>query len=249
MKYCPNCGTGVDENNKFCSNCGQPLKIVNDNSNPNVAPQYHSQPPSKKRNSTGSIIVFVILLIILIFPAVRYFLNLPATNYKNGCVLYSNGAYEEAKECFLRLSDNYQNTHLYLILCDGHIYNYLMDDQIEELKNNLDFNDTKSLLLSDASIAGNFLMGYWSSDDGSKNMEVYLQGDTRHYDTNFGNWDKGNVFIKDGVFGIYQLKETMTNDEESIYDMEDLFRISILDKDRISIVLLKENERFVLNRE
>ncbi|MBR4393436.1 MAG: zinc-ribbon domain-containing protein [Oscillospiraceae bacterium] len=259
MKYCPNCGSPVEENSKFCSNCGKPLTGVANNTSTNQVQQSAPQAPAKKKKGSGA---WVFLLIIGAIFVYFLFFGIPKNKdniYKNGTICYNNKEYEQAKEYFSQLNEDYKDTHLYLTLCDGHIYEYLTDDELNELKQNLDFNDTKSLLVSDASIAGKYLLGYWSTEDGSKSLEVYEQGNARHFDTNgFGNWDAGWIYIKDGVFGMYRLKAGITHDdEENInveehledYDTEDLFRISILEKDKIAVVLLKDNKRFVLTRD
>ncbi len=267
MKYCPNCGTAIEDNNKFCSNCGQPLMDARSNADSTQAHQQYQQPPvqPKKRHTLRNILM-VIGIIAVIGWVYNFFTTPaidPATEYKNGCNYYNSKDYEKAKECFSQLDEEYKDTELYLILCNGHIHHFLNDEQIRTLKKNLDFNDTKSLLLSESPIAEQFLLGYWASENKSKSLEFYDAEDGRHVQTNLAqtsSWEKADSFyIIDGVFGLYMPKKDDKSKDDSEdsdlqeysdeFDRKDLFRISILDKDRIAVVVLKDDHRYILERD
>ena len=246
--YCHNCGAQIPDGAKYCTECGVNLA------------EY--EPKNKSKSKTNPLFLIVLLMLGGLFVYYWFFVLTPKnkeTEYKNACICYQNKDYEEALDRFSSLGEDYKDTHLYLILCEGHLYYYLTDDEINELKNNLDFNDTKNLLVSDTYIAGQFLAGYWSTEDGSKSIEVYEQGDSCYYETyGFGDWKADWIYIEDGVFGIYKLKKGITHDDEEDfniqehlddYDKVDLFRIFILGKNKIALVILKDNKRFVLTRD
>ncbi len=157
----------------------------------------------------------------------------------------------------LGINEDYKSTHLYLILCQGHIYDYLTDEQFDELTSNLDFNDTKSLLLTEP-IAAQFLDGYWTNDGGNKYIEFYQQGNYWNVHTNLDNsgtnWDNfESFFISEGIFGlefpINKEKGTETINPNDEFEKKELFRITILGKDKIAVVILKDNSRYVLTKD
>ena len=265
MNYCPNCGAAIEEGNKFCSNCGQPLTISRNNAN---QAQQGSQPEpvQKEKHHTLRTILMVIGAIVVIGWVYNFFTGGTVNydlEYKNGSLYYTNRDYEKAEECFSKLEDDYKDTGLYRALCQAHLYHFLTDDQLNELKRNLDFNDAKNVLVSDTHIAEKFLDGYWKTSSKSYTLEFYFTEDACHVETNLApssSWDKAESFyIKDGVFGLYMpKKEDQAKDagedsdqleDEDKYDRKDLFRISILEKNKIAVVILKDDSRHVLERD
>ena len=269
IRYCPHCGNAVSDNDKFCRSCGQSVVEVRNTADTRQAQQYYEQSPVQPQKHhtlrtilmvIGAIAVLGWLFNLFTEPAVDYDLE-----YKNGGLYYSNRDYEKAQECFLKLDEDYKDTKMYLTLCQGHLYQFLTDEQVNELKHNLDFNDAKTLLLSRSSIAESFLMGYWTNDKKTKSFELYDEGDKRHVQTNLASsssWDKAEGFyIIDGVFGLWMpKKEDKSDDKQEIaeseiiersdeYDRKDLFRISMLDEDKIAVVILKDDSRYTLTRD
>lgn len=258
MKYCPYCGTPLSNDMRFCPECGKPCGEIQNMGIP-VAP------PQKKRNK----IWLILLIIVGVIVVVSWYSNISfdptanyETDYNEGVSYYNRGNYSSASDCFQKVGDEYKSTYLYKILCEGHIHHELSDEQVNELKQHLDFADTKSVLLSDSHIAETFLLGYWTTENKSKRLEFYLQSDYCGVSTNLANsskWDKADSFyIIDGVFGLYLPKDGVSHDDEkaldlldidSEYDREDLFRISILSKDKIAVVVLDDDSRYVLERE
>lgn len=265
---------------RFCPKCGQQCVENRSNIQTDDIPQYTLKTPSqpKKSHFWRNLFAFVGVLAILFF-VYHYFID-PSVNYESnyirGSGYYDSGEYEKAREYFLKVNEDYKNTHLYLILCQGHIYDYLTDEQFDELTNNLDFNDTKSLFLTEP-IAAQFLDGYWTNDDGNKYLEFYKQGEYWNVHTNLDNsdtnWDNADSFYlsegifglefpikkekgKEGVFGLHSPKEGEDEEQgiETInpndeFEKKELFRITILGKDKIAVVILKDNSRYVLTRD
>ena len=176
------------------------------------------------------------------------------TDYNEGVSYYERKKNALAQEHFLKVSEDYKNTELYLILCAGHTRKNLTSEQVSVLKNNLDFCDAKSLFLSEP-LARKFLVGYWSDENGKKFLEFYEQEDSWGVSTNLGtsntDWDKAEYFyVEDSIFGLAFPKKSedeASNHQE--YENEDLFRITILNWDKISLVVLKDNSRYTLIRE
>ena len=105
--------------------------------------------------------------------------------------------------------------------------------------------------------------GYWKTSSKSYTLEFYFTEDACHVETNLApssSWDKAESFyIKDGVFGLYMPKKDDQSkdagedsdqlEDEDKYDRKDLFRISILEKNKIAVVILKDDSRHVLERD
>lgn len=72
MKFCPNCGNPVKENQKFCPECGSSLKEddVNTVSTPDESIETPTTPlpPLKKKHAPLSIIAFILSLTLLLSP-------------------------------------------------------------------------------------------------------------------------------------------------------------------------------------
>lgn len=268
MRYCPNCGSTTADSDKFCSNCGQPVTDLGANQiqQPEVQP--------KKRHIVRNIFLGIfaaigILVVALIVFGVYAVLSEPEIDvpsvYKDGCNYYNKAMYSEASDCFALIDEadgEYKDTELYIILCNAHLHHHLDNEQVKTLKRNIDFNDTKSVLLSDSSIAQQFLLGYWQTENKQKSLEIYAESDSIWVHTNLdnSNWDKAEgYYIIDGVFGLYmpkaenESKDDIENsdllEDTDEFDRNDLFRITIIDADKISAVILKDDSRYVLERE
>ena len=80
MKECPNCKTKVDNNNKFCTNCGSSLEVKQE---VQVAAQQPATEETKGKGvATASLILGIISLILsfvtwLFFPALILFITIP----------------------------------------------------------------------------------------------------------------------------------------------------------------------------
>ncbi len=255
MKYCPYCGTPLGNDMRFCPECGKPCS--------DTATVFVTEQTPTRRKSK---IWFVLLIVVGAVIGWSWYSNIffdPTANYETdyneGVSYYNRGNYSSARDCFKKVGEDYKSTYLYSILCEGHIHHELSDEQIKELKQHLDFADTKNLLLSDTSIAEGFLLGYWTTEDDKKVFEIYLQGDYCGVRTNIAHsskWDEAEGFyIKDGIFGLYLPKgEVESPDGKNPLsslksDKEDLFRITILNKDKIAVVVLEDDTRYVLERE
>ena len=252
----------------FCTKCGKPYVEVARNTDGVWQESPQPAPTAKKKLNIWLILLVVLGVIVAWSWCSNFFAFDPTANYENdyneGVSCYNRSNYTLARGYFNKVGEDYKSTHIYNILCEGHIRHDLSDEQINELKLNLDFADTKSLLLSHSPIAERFLLGYWTTENDKTIFEVYLQGDYCGVSTNIAHsskWDKADSFyIKDGVFGLYIPKDGdssredddplgLITDADDDYDKEDLFRISILGKNKIAIVVLKDNERFILERE
>lgn len=269
MKYCPYCGNQLNDNMLFCNMCGKPYSEAGNTIGTRQYEQPYNQPASQpnKRHIFRTILIVLgaILGLIILVDIVSSVFNMQNYNhteidydaeYKQGITYYDMRQYDKAIECFSNVDEEYKSTRLYNILCQGHIRHYLTEEQISELKQNLEFSDTKTLLLSDSAIAERFLIGYWTTEKKSKKLEFYIQGDDCYVQTDLAtssSWDNAEGFyIIDGVFGLYLPKkstETNLEEKDSEYDRKDLFRISILDKDKIAVVILKDDSRYVMTRE
>ena len=66
--YCPNCGTKLPDNSKFCVKCGYKINgtEMNDN-NQEPGPQvYHAEKPVKQNKKRNGVIIFLIILAVII---------------------------------------------------------------------------------------------------------------------------------------------------------------------------------------
>ncbi len=277
MRYCPNCGSVVEDSDKFCSNCGQFLAdtgVYTCTTQTQPQDQQTINQPKKRhivRNIFLGIFAAIGIITVVSFLFGVYAglfeldIDVPSA-YKDGCNYYNNEKYSKARECFAsidEIDEEYKDTELYMILCDAHIHHYLSNEQVKTLKKHLEFNDTKDVLLSDSIIAERFLLGYWQTDNKQMMLELYEDGDSYHVQTNLvrsSSWDKAeSYYIIDGVFGLYLPASGNTSTEETDnielgessdeFEKEDLFRINIIDADRISVVILKDDSRYVLERE
>ena len=260
MKYCPYCGKALNDDMRFCPKCGTQYAEVQ-NAGEGQVRQTISQPTNepKKKSKFGTILLIVVgVIAALWFFGIIDFQKDPTANYETdynqGVSYYERKNYSKAQECFLKVGEEYKNTELYLILCEGHIRNSLTDEQISTLKCNMDFCDTKSLFLSEP-LAAKFLNGYWTNDSGTKYLEFFEQGASWNVSTNLDNsntkWDNAEGFyVKEGMFGL-EFPIENNNDASKLkeYENKDLFRISILDWNKISLVVLKDNSRYTLTRE
>ena len=252
--YCHKCGSQLKDGALFCTNCGASVgddiqTTTNEDGNSVREMPFEPAPPigSKKKNSTWKNVLIAIAVIIGIWWLATGDYGASAEdNYKQGVAYYERHDYQSAKKYFDKLDEGYKSTELYNILCRGHINGYLTDEQIKTLKHNLDFEDTKSLLLSDTDIAFGFLLGYWTAEDGKHTIEFYEQGDHiwAEYKLPFKNvGDSEGFYITDGMYGVKTKKDGETTEEV------DIFRISILGPNKIAVVALKDNSRYVMTRD
>ena len=244
MKFCPYCGSALDDDMRFCPKCGNQYK-EGEAQESEIQTKQTSSPhttTSKKKPIWEIILIALGVFVALWWFGIIGFDNDPTANYETdynqGVSYYEGKNYSKAKECFLKVGEDYKNTELYLILCEGHIRKKLTNEQVSVLKRNLDFCDAKSLFLSEP-LARKFLVGYWSDENGKK------------YDNSNTNWDKAEGFyVKDGIFGLEFPKASNDGDSKpKEYENKDLFRITILDWNKISLVVLKDNSRITLTRE
>ena len=162
---------------------------------------------------------------------------------------------------FFSIDEEYKDTELHLILCNGHIHHYLIDEHVNTLEKNLDFKDTKSLLLSESQSQNNscLVIGHLKT---TKSLEIYDAEDGRHISTNLAQSSDGKKPIAFTLLMGYSgyicpkkkinpmITAKMVIRRITLMNLieRDLFRISILDKDKIAVVILKDDSRYVLER-
>ena len=260
MKFCPYCGSALDDDMRFCPKCGNQYK-EGEAQESEIQTKQTSSPhttTSKKKPIWEIILIALGVVVAFWWPGFDKSDNDPTANYETdynqGVSFYEGKNYSKAQESFLKVGEDYKNTELYLILCEGHIRKKLTNEQVSVLKRNLDFCDAKSLFLSEP-LARKFLVGYWSDENGKKYLEYYEQeaswGVSTNLDNSNTNWDKAEGFyVKDGIFGLAFPKASNDGDSKpKEYENKDLFRITILDWNKISLVVLKDNSRITLTRE
>ncbi len=267
MKYCPYCGNALNDDMRFCNVCGKAYSEAGTSTRNEQVGQDYSQPITKPKDRhvlRNILIVLGVLALVYIGGAIigalinNAYYNANESErekvleeqYDHAVNSYDRNHYDEALNMFATLDDDYKSTHLYKILCNGHIHHHLPDEDIRELKNNLDFADTKSLLLSDTWLAVSFLDGYWRSENKKYNLEVYDQGDYTHVSTNLPYKQVKNegegFYIEDGVYGHYLKNKDEASANEGKHDM---YRFSILGADKIAVVCLKDDTRIIMIRE
>ena len=217
MKFCPYCGTALNDDMRFCPKCGTQYIETESAGEEQVrqAPSQSAGIPKKKSKFWNTLLIVAGVIAALWFFGIISFDKAPTiidptanyeTDYNQGVSYYERKDYSKAQEYFLKVDEDYKNTHLYLILCAGHIRKNLTDEQVSELKRNLDFCDTKSLFMSEP-LAVKFLNGYWANENGTKFLEFFEQGDAWNVSTNLDNsntkWaDAEGFYVKDGMFGL-----------------------------------------------
>ena len=260
MKFCPYCGTQLEDDMLFCNKCGKPFPIISDQTKnqtnePNSTNnrethdnQVLAEPPKKK--STGRTIIILLLLAVLCYWGWNGYKAWKASNdaeqaennYNSGISYYDKGQYRNALDCFEKAGSSFPNIEVYKILCEGHLYKYLSESEVSTLCKNVDFLDTKDLLLSNDEIALLFLDGYWNSKDEKYYFEVYSDKENTHsmYNLPAEQPEDSEYFtIYDGV---YYLHSTSNGDVE-------IFRFTILSKDRIMVFCYKDSSRIELSRQ
>ncbi len=262
MKYCPYCGNPLEDEMIFCNKCGKPFPILSDiDNNPANGPQrnvsYENQstttPP--KKNGFLRVIIIILALAVACTYGWKYYQAYEAQkaaeaaaaaaaeaekNYNNGVSYYNNGKYSQALTCFNNAGDSFPNIELYKILCNAHVYGDIAENDVKILCNNLDFMDTKTVLLATDDIALKFLTGFWSSNDDKYTFEVYSDKDNYHTQYRLPNdqpKDSDYFVIKDGIYYYH----TPTDEIEG-------FRFTIYSKDRIAVFCYKDNSRIELFR-
>ena len=260
MKFCPYCGTALNDDMRFCPKCGNQYNEGEGQESEIQTRQMSSPltPTSKKKPIWKIILIALGVFVALWWFGIIGFDNDPTANYETdynqGVSYYEGKNYSKAKECFLKVGEDYKNTELYRILCEGHIRKNLTNEQVSVLKRNLDFCDAKSLFLSEP-LARKFLTGFWSDETGIKSLEFYEQEDSWGVSTNLDNsnakWDKAEYFyVEDGMFGLaFPIEDKDETAKIKEYENKDLFRITILDWNKISVVVLNDNSRYTLTRE
>ena len=77
--YCPKCGKQLENDSKFCTNCGNPIHNIGVNSYPNYQPLNYKESPNNQKksgtsnNNTIMIIIILISLGVLIFGLIKIF--------------------------------------------------------------------------------------------------------------------------------------------------------------------------------
>lgn len=258
MKYCSCCGSMMDDNMRFCPKCGNQYTEVKNQENDGQVRQASSQRPIqvKQKAVWWRILLIVICALVFLWGVGVISFNtdfIPhlnnEANYKEGVSYYEKANYTKARASFEKVDESYEDAKLYKILSRAHTSHYLTEQQVIELKNNLDFLDTKEVLLSNTDIAFPFLKGYWNSKDEIYYFEFYEQGNYlwTEYNlphSNYNEDDSEGFYITNGVYGV---KVSKNGDNDALEEM-DLFRITILGADKIAVVCLKDNTRVVMTR-
>ena len=257
LKYCPYCGAQLEDDMLFCGKCGKPYPVFssqadNQANEPKASESIENQntETAQKKGSVGRTIIISLLLAIMCILGWKLYessleknkAEQAKNNYAEGISYYDKGQYRNALSCFENAGDSFPDIEKYTILCKGHLYKYLSESEIKTLCNNIDFLDTKVVLLSTDDIAIIFLDGYWSSKDDNYYFEIYSDKENYHSQYNLPAdqpEDADYFYIKDGV---YYLHTTTDKDIE-------IFRITILSKDRIMMYCFKDSSRVELSRQ
>ena len=256
--YCHKCGSQLKDGALFCSNCGAAVgedtqTHIHENLSTNgevIRVSSSTVEPKKKHSITKYILIALAVIVCAWLFGFIQFGPDDEDNYKQGVVCYEMGDYEKASRYFNKIDGDFKSKDLYIILCQGHVNEYLLDEQIKTLKKNLEFEDTKSLLLSNTEIAFNFLKGYWTSEDGLRYFEFYEQGDYSwiQYNLPFDDHGDGDFYIIDGMIGV-ESEKSEDSDDSIDAEKNDMFRVTILGADKIAIVALKDESRYVMTRD
>ena len=190
MKYCPHCGTAIQDNNNFCANCGQPVMVVRNTPIPNQAQQYYSQAPVqlKKKHTIRTIFMLIGILTVVTWLYNSFFTVAHEIEAETGekqysamIEAYSNGDYKKSMEYCEKLGD-YKDTAQYADLIKARvIFGYFnnLDEVIEHAKKllqNFNFADTKDVLVSNDYIGIGYLLGYWTTSNGNHTFEMKQNG-------------------------------------------------------------------------
>ena len=160
--------------------------------------------------------------------------------YDEGCSLYADSCYAEAKEYFECISP-YGDSDSYLVLIKAHTlreYDMVLgEDTAEDLMELFWFEDAAGLLLSKHSLAEPFLCGTWEGDGYSFTMET--GGDIEY---NLPWFDYGDCYtISEGVLLVYP---------EGYEDQaKALFRFEAISPDCIEVFCYKNNSSYILYRQ
>lgn len=163
--------------------------------------------------------------------------------YYSGINAYHNGRFSDAFADFMTIGESYGQSKIYIALIEirnrkmssssiKYYYNLLID--------NLDFEDTKTVMLDNWSIAKYFLEGKWKS--GSTYLKFIKNSDnnfTCSYNLPF--YDFGDYFdIEDGV---YLLCKTDSDETKK------MLKLTILNEDTLQVFAYKNGKTYTLYRE
>ena len=227
--------------------------------------------PERKQQKWWVKLLKAILIVIVIIGALAVFGSFRLANnssaFMDAVTAYQARDYERSAELLQKAGSGYENAELYNILCQAHLNGWLSHEQVEILKDNLNFEDAKEVLLSSDAIAAEFLYGYWTAD-GEYSLECYKQGELtgfqwmlpvrKYKDDKTEYWHiKNSVFIASNQEELSseaattlngESKAGESNAEDDVYECE-LFRMTILSPDTLKVFCFETNETVLLNRQ
>jgi len=150
---------------------------------------------------------------------------------------------------YLQILGGYRDADRYSILCRAAAGD-LNDQDYELLVSDLDFENTKELLVKHINVAERFLLGIWFTRDGKTYFEMKKDGDTA-YNLPFPYNDDDKYFysITDGLYFNYLREADLSSLTQE--DMEEgaFFDIEVIDEDCIRIYCYTDKETYTLYRQ
>lgn len=156
--------------------------------------------------------------------------------YKQGQTLYHNASYDKAKECFNKIGTSYLRVSDYLLLISLHKKTSLMKSDVNKLKSIISFEDTKTLIMHETWGAVYFLEGTWRGSNYYLTMKA--NGDI-YYDLPHDKYGE-HYIVKDGRLLKYYDKTPNTTKQ--------IFTVTIIDKDTISVLCTKDGKTYILKK-
>lgn len=159
---------------------------------------------------------------------------------------YHEGEYKLARNAFRNIDDNigdYKKSASYELLLAARIGN-ISKYQVEQLMDDISFEDTREVLICNQAVAELFLNGTWKGDGKYLTMK---NGGEISYDIPwfyFGDYYE----IKDGFVILYkETQDSYTNDSSSENEKK-MWKLTVVDKDCITVHSYKNNKDYTLHR-
>ena len=170
--------------------------------------------------------------------------------YKRARQKYSEEYYSDARDIFKLLS-GYVESDKYELLCD------LADESISDANyrvvlQNIDFANTKTLLLSKHRLAILFLSGTWRTSNG----RYYFTMDKSTHQTSYNlpglALANSHYIVEDGIYFLERgnaLLEKYGLESAMDYEKKKVFKFSILTAETISVYCYKDGSTYTLYRQ
>lgn len=264
--YCPNCGTQIPDNSKFCHQCGafvaqftRPAAEQAENDVP--MPHDEVQGASVKTTGTmtaekaavekkpiGKYIILGLIAFFIIIAALDFQTESEAPEltdeekYEALVAAYHSGDYTTCLNYCEELG-NYKNADKYSNLVKARQLHFSSDEAIaahvKKLVQHMEFEDTKRVIMLNYYLAKPYLQGYWTSKDG---MHTFEMRDNGSYITTVPCFpEQGDSYsIEDGI--VY------TNFKNTAKKSVEEYKITPISEDQLEIYSYRLQKTYALTK-